>query len=479
MAESRCDADIIILGAGGAGLMAAIAAADTGASVLHLDKMPRLGGCFSYLGGTTAGADTRMQREAGVADSAEKYFEECLRMPEARERCDPSILRAFCQEAGKWVDWLDEHGAYPGESRRVREGIWGEGWSVPRAYMVTRPFLEVIRPEYDRRLAAGRVRLQLSTRATGLLMEKSRVTGVSAIQDGKAVEYRARAVVVATGGYGSSTELVRRYNLPGAEQVMSLVPSFATGDGLHLCGELGARLVNLRPSLPLAGGVPNPANPRRRIAHVDMKKYPGAIWVDREGRRVVNEDAGHLSPATRQALARAPGMVLVVVLDRRIKEENPCILGGWFGNQPRTWEWFDELADKGEVVQKADTVEALAQKCGMPPAAFMATIERYNGFVSAGLDSDFGRKELKYRLENPPYYAVRTGPYTTSTTGGPAIDSDTRVLDGEGRPIPGLFAAGEVAGYQGVGTGYFDMGCLIFGTRAGRNAAAEAKGSEA
>jgi fumarate reductase flavoprotein subunit len=473
MNQKERDADIIIIGTGGAGMMAAIAAADAGAMVLQLDKMPRIGGCFAYLGGTTAGAGTRMQKEAGIADSGDKYYEECLRMPEARERCDPVILRDFCAEAGKWIDWLDEHGAYSGASRQVRNGIWGEGWTVPRAYMVTRPFLEVIGPEYRRRLDSGHIRLLLNTRVTGLLREGGRVIGVSAVREEKAVEYRAGAVVVATGGYGSSTELVRAYNLPGAESIMSLVPAFATGDGLRMCAEAGAKLVNLRPSVPSIGGVPNPENPRRRIAHVDMKQYPGAIWVDLEGRRVVNEDAGHLSPASRQALARAPRMVLVVILDRRIREENHCILGGWFGNQPRRWEWFDEQAEKGEIIKKADNLEELALKCGIPAAALKPTMERYNAFVSAGCDADFGRRDLKYCLENPPFYAIRTGPYTMSTTGGPAIDPGTRVLDCEGKAIPGLYAVGEVAGYQGVGTGYFDMGCLIFGTRAGRNAAAE------
>jgi flavocytochrome c len=475
MTHLSSDADVIVIGTGGAGIMAAIAASDAGVSVLQLEKMPRIGGCFAYLGGTTAGASARMQREAGVSDSPEKYYEECWRMPEAHERCDQEILRTYCEEAGKWVDWLDERGAYQGSSRQVRNGIYNEGWTVPRAYMVTQPFLEIIGPEYRRRLDSKKVNLMVNTRVTGLIMEEGRVRGVNAVRDGKAIKCRSRAVVVATGGYGSSTDLVRKHNLTGADNIMSLVPAFATGDGLQMCERVGAKLVNLRPSLPYLGGVPNPDNPRRRIAHVNMTKYPGAIWVDLEGHRVCAEDAGHLDPAVRQAMARTPRMVLVVVLDRKIKEENSCILGDWNGKSARTWDWFEEQAEKGKIIHKADTIEGLATKCGIPPAALKSTVGRYNGFVNQGIDPEFGRRDLKYSLENPPYYAIVTGPYTISTTGGPAVDRETRVLDGNGQPIPGLYAAGEVAGYQGIGTGYYDIGCFVFGNRAGRNAAADAR----
>lgn len=472
MNANQRDSDVIIIGTGGAGLMAAIAAADSGASVIQIEKMPRIGGCFSYLAGTTAGAGTRIQREAGIIDSPDKYFEECLRIPDATERCDPVILRDFCLEAGKWVDWLDERGAYSNTSRQAHGGIYSEGWTVPRAYAVTRPFLEIVEPEYRRYLDTKKVRLVLNTRVTGLLKEKGQVFGVTATQEGKLVTYRARAVVVATGGYGSNIDLVRGHNLLGAENIISLVPAFATGDGLRMCENAGAKLVNLRPKLPYIGGVPNPNNFHRRIAHASMAGYPGAIWIDMDGQRVTNEDTGFLNPAVRQALARAPKMVLFVILDRQIKEKNPSILGSWFGNLPRTWEWFDEQANVGSVIKRADTIEALAEKCGVSPAALKMTIDRYNDFVRSGYDTDFGRKELNYRLENPPYYAIHTNPYTLSTTGGPAIDRDTRVLGSDGQPIPGLYAAGEVAGFQGIGTGYLNMGCLIFGTRAGRNAAA-------
>jgi fumarate reductase flavoprotein subunit len=246
----------------------------------------------------------------------------------------------------------------------------------------------------------------------------------------------------------------------------------ATGDGLKMCEQVGAQLVNLdQPLLPSLGDIPDPANAERALAHVDMEKYPGAIWVDLDGNRVINEDVGSRTPPARMAMQNAPGMVLHVIIDDKVKNENPPIFAKWFLLPERDWNWFDEKAGEGIIIKKSDTIEGLGELTGINAAGLKATIEKWNGFVESGKDLDFGRKDLQYKLENPPFYAVKVIPSVVISTGGPAVNDRQQVLDETGKIIHGLYAAGEVTGYRAFGTGGSNMGCIVFGKQAGIMAA--------
>jgi len=473
---SSSDGDVIVVGSGGAGMMAAMAAADEGARVVHFEKMPRIGGCWAGRGGTTTGAQTGMQFEAGIyEDSPHLFYADCMKDRKARERCDPEVLMFYCQRAGQAVDWLDSLGSYPPEVRQPRPGIYGEAWSVPRCYPVLKPLSDVILAEYEKRVSRGDIEVHTYTTVTDLLEKEGRVWGARAkVKDGSRSDHRAGAVIVCTGGFGSNIALIRRYNLPNVKDIMTTTPSFARGDGLIMCEKVGARLVNMDHTVatgPYGGGVPNPANPERQIAHVNMNKYPGAIWVDTNGRRVVNEDCGMLSPEFREALAETPEQTLVVVLDRKIRDENKPILVTFFGVQERSWEWFDKKAEEGVLIKKASTIEELGNRLGVNARNLKDTITRWNGYVAAGKDPEFDRKEPGYKIESPPFYAIPTGSLLIASSGGPAVDVRQQVLGVTGKVIPGLYVAGEIAGFQGYGTGMFNMGNFVFGQQAGRMAA--------
>ena len=316
--------------------------------------------------------------------------------------------------------------------------------------------------------------LLTSTMVIGLIQKEGRVTGVRAKgETGTESDYQAGAVVVCTGGFGNNPELIKR-NLPEAAGIITHTPAYAKGEGLTMCEKVGAALVNMDHTFatgPYSGGVPSPDKPTRAIAHVNLNKYPGAIWVNMEGRRMVNEDCGGYQPKAREALAKAPGLVLNVILDRKIKEENPPILEGIFVVPQRSWEWFEEKANEGVIIKKADTIQELGQKLGMEPSNLMDTVDKWNHCVEAGQDTDFDRKDLNFKIEIPPFYGIRMSTIVIASSGGPATNVRQQVLDNGGRVIPGLYAAGEVAGYQGHGSGCLHSGNIVFGRQAGEMAA--------
>jgi len=393
-----------------------------------------------------------------------------MRDIQVRNQCHPEILRFYCRHAGQAVDWLDSLGAYTSETRQPVPVQYGEDWTVHRTYRVDGPLLNVISAEYRKRLERGDIELRLNTTVINLVEEQGRVVGIMAKGEGKVENmYRTGAVIVCTGGFGSNIAFVRRYNLPGAKLVMTAAPAFAKGDGLTLCEKVGAKTVNLsRPAKSgiYLGCVPDPKRPERQIAHVNVKKYPGAIWVDTQGRRVVNEDCGAYAPEARVAMENAPGQVLIVVLDRKIKEENQPILIKWFGVPERSWDWFEKKANEGVIIKKADTIEELGHKLDINVQNLRDTIARWNGFVESGKDLDFGRQDVAYKIESPPFYAIPTGTLVLGSHGGPAVNVRQQVLDEQEKVIAGLYAVGEITGYRGHGTGGLNTGNIVFGRQA-------------
>jgi len=474
------EADVIVIGTGGAGIMAAMEAADHGAKVLQLEKMPQLGGCFAFLGSSLTGTQTKIQFDHGVFnDSPEILYADMMRFPRVRAQCQPEVLKFYSQHAGEIVDWVDSINGIIPEMRKPMPGMYGDNWTINRSYGMIRPAYKLLEPMYQRRIDRGDITVITSTEVTQLIEKEGRVCGVVAKgEGGKEINYTAGAVIICTGGFSNDVSLLKRYNFADAETVVTAAPGFARGDGLFMCEKVGAGLVNLDEPIttgPYLGAVEDPEKPGTQIAHVNMNRYPGVIWVNKEGRRVVNEDCGALNPPARDALYASPGKILNVIMDQKIKGENKTIFHGWIGAQERPWEWFDEQANQGVIIKKADTIDELAPKIGIEPAVLNDTITKYNQAVASGEDKEFGRKELDYKIENPPFYAITTGTIAFVSNGGPATNVEQQVMDNDGKLIPGLYAAGEVTAYRGFGTGSMGTGVLLFGKQAGRMAALSLK----
>jgi len=466
-------ADLLIIGAGTAGLPAAIHGADLGAKIVLLEKNEAIGGTLHVSGGQMSAANTKLQIAKGFDDSPSRHYRDVLRIGRFLNSSD--LVKLDVENAGPMIDWLQDIGVeFTLESPFLFYGH--EVYSVARTHQPVasgRTLLEAFRRELDKRIARGDVAVHFGIQAKKLIKDKEgRVSGITAEdKSGRLREFRSRAVILATGGYGASSDLINKYNPQYRTAVWGGMPH-ATGDGIVMAQELAAKLTHMDYLIPSPGAVEDPRNPGSALRGVRLQLSPqgfaGAVWVNKAADRFVNED-GYGQDEKERALAKQPGMTFFVVFDEKARNANSPILAGW------TKERFEQEADRGEIIKKADSIEALAGKIGVSAARLRETVSRYNGFVEAGTDLEFGRDKMKYPLAQSPFYAIRTIGTFLLTMGGIKVNSDLAVEDEKGRVIPGLYAAGEVLGNgqlagAGMVGGMSVTPAITFGRIAARNA---------
>ena len=248
-----------------------------------------------------------------------------------------------------------------------------------------------------------------------------------------------------------------------------------TGDGLRMASSIGADMTHMPFAGTYAAGFPVSDKPGERRALLLLRMdSAGCIYVNKNGDRFVNETIGHV-PVGRIELTQ-PEKRMIIIMDQTMFDEWVAwnkkinIVTGWSDEQVK------EAAEKGVQIKKANTIKEVAEKVSLPADKLEATIKKYNGYVDNKNDAEFGRKDLKYKVEKAPFYAIPVKPIIMQVLGGLRIDPKTRVLDAYDKPIPGLYAAGELVG--GVeGTMYDGGSCigsgLTFGRMAGKSAAAK------
>lgn len=466
--------DVIVIGAGFSGMNAALEAATNGAKVYLIDKNDDMGGSIRFAGGTTSAAGAKMQIEAGVEDSPENFQADIVRMGGGTNV--PELTKKHTECAAAAVDWLDELGADFGD-RQPKMSSSYDAFNVPREYRVTgggKAMVELVRPLIMEQVEQGNISLLLETEVADILVEDGAVTGV-VLTDG--TEYRAPATILATGGYGHNEELLHRYNYAN---VLTMSPSFVTGDGYKFAEKAGAQFNNMDYLPAYPGGVPVGGFDVSCTASV---QYPGVIWVDNTGNRIVKE-LGSLDSERKAAYANAPENLVYMILTQSMKDTQDPILsvgGGFSGKADEGWTYFDQLLADGNCVYYGETIEELAANAGIDAEGLAATVEVYNGYVAAGEDKDFGREADTMVALEGPFYAVKTCPYVMLTKGGPLMNPDAQTLNADGEPIPGLYQCGELAGGANIGGsanigGLANTSCIVWGKIAGANAAAYALG---
>ena len=444
--------DLAVVGAGSAGIPCAVAAADAGASVLLVDKADDVGGTLHVSGGHLSGGGTEAQRRHGIDDSPDAHFADVLRISPSLPRTD--LLRLAVDLAPGLIDWLTEDLGLELAPDCPRLVYGHEPYSTPRTVYgldEARSILAVLRPELARVVAAGGVDLRLGTAVTSLLVENGDVVGVR-LPD---AEVRAGAVVLTTGGYGSSPELFAE--LEAAPLVSAAWPT-STGDGLRLGTAAGAAIDGQGSFLPAFGGLP-PPDGGSRVRWADrplltVERPPWEIYVDRSGRRWVAEDEPSID-AKERALARVPQMTFWTVFDAQgLGESHPMVV---------SWS-RDDLAARADVrpgVHSAPTLDGLAELAGIDPAGLSATVAAYNDAVAAGVDAEHGRRYLPAPIAEPPFYAMRNHGVTLVTFAGLDVDTDLAVRRADGSTIAGLYAAGEVIGAATTNGNAFCGGMIL------------------
>jgi flavocytochrome c len=467
------DADVIVVGSGLAGHGAVYGALDRGAKVLLLEKNDRLGGTSFTATGTYAAVGTAIQKAKGIVDSKELFVKDVNRI--GHGMADQDLLAKFVEESTAVWEWFVASGLPVNPSGPVIDPVHSP-YSVARTTTpVKNSANEYVRilAEQSRAKYAARLTALVNTTVTGLVKENDRVVGVRAKSGAEERTFYAKAVVLATGGYGSNREMIKKYS-PRYAEYRTVTPGFATGEGIEMAKAAGAKLVNMDYIVGYFGAMPLNAN-SYALGFGDLTSgfaegWKGEIWVDAKGKRFVDEDESD-EDIRETAIQTVVDGKMLVVFDQGIMEKNG-------GKTPiRT---FDARMAEGYSVKKAATLEALASAFGVDPAGLKATVEAVNASVAAKKPDAFG-KTTGMAFAKGPYYGVLSYATIFMTQGGVKVDTKLRAVGEDGKPIPGLYAAGEVMGTtQWGGYGYAggtgNAPAIVFGLDAGKEAAAFALG---
>ena len=428
-ADETYDVDVVVVGAGAAGLYAAQTALEAGANVLLIEKAGVTGGSTARSGGKILGAGTPWQEAQGFTDTPEMMYD-YLKSFDRDGIMDEALVRTFCEASAENIQWLVDRGVQMQDVEPIHSSLtpWrvhnvqgGGGQTSGHGGQFTVPLTNL----YEQ----GGGKVIFNCRANELITDESgAVVGVKAEKaDGSAVTVNAKAVILATGGYAHNEEMLAKYNDFLPTNIYSGVPMGNVGDGLTMAVAVGAK---------------NFDAPGLQLVYVSYDCYCGineesGLIVSEDGERVVNEWSYQSHVA--QALADADstwGFYITAVKDGVCVEPYPML------------QWGVTM----EKVPHAATAEELAALIGVDAQALSATVARYNELCAKGEDEDFGKPaEYMIPVEGDMLYAFRMTPGSSVTFGGLQIDTDAHVLDVNDAPIPGLYAAGEVAF-----TGLFD-----------------------
>jgi len=460
------DIDLIIVGGGGAGLSAAIMARDARASVMMVEADRKLGGATALSAAVMYAAGTSVQRAAGIeGDTPQAMYDYVMTL--AGWEHNPKILKVLCENSGPSMEWLIGLGVQFPPQYLVCSGVE----SVPRGHPSQGLADSLINAAGARGAEAA-----LSTRVESLIVENGRVCGIRA----QGVKLRAGAVVIATGGFGNSPEMIKRL-FPTAAQhgewtyAVHWRAPFILGDGIKLGESVGAEVVGYDNGLLL------PTSGFGQFVEAFLP--PWIMLVNQKGKRFMDESAPYaVSGYLLNAQPGQHGYALfdeptLVEASQDMRFADPYHSGAAMP----TWEFnlIRQNIAKG-TVHKADSVAELAAKVGVEPEVLECTVAEYNRNCDAGTDPDFFKKMDRYfSMRKPPFYAREVRASVIGQTGaGLNINEHAQVLDRRGLPIPGLYAGGETLGcvqgkrYSGGGLGIANA--IVFGRIAGQSAAADA-----
>ncbi len=429
--------DIVVVGAGPAGMTAGIYAAEGGADVLVLEKMSTVGGAGAISSGATDSYGSKFAKEKGIEDSAEQLKADMTTAGHGYNQED--LVDLFIENAGETFDWLVSLGVAYGDPTPSEEH------SVNRVFLATGSGVSITNAIEKRCEEAG-VEILLETKATELITEDGKVTGVKAEgSDGTAYEIYADAVVLATGGYGANSDLLT--------DSLAATPYYgaacSTGDGHLMAQAVGAELVHMDFGKVYPGGWEY-ADGKAKISlgyTLLAVQQEGAIIVNSDGVRTFRE--GGLNYEFKNAIRSDKNNVNYLVLDAAAFDVwKTAVNSKQRGNLGSEEDIENAIAANGTskpVIYHADTLEEVAALAGMDGETLKATVEKWNIYVENGVDEDFGRTTLSRKIGEGPYYLIAEKTRFATTLGGVVINTNFEVHTAEGTVIPGLYAIGEIA----------------------------------
>lgn len=410
--------DIVIVGAGAAGFAAAITAHDAGAKVILVEKNPLTGGNSMLAAGGMNAAATQMQAKKNIKDSADLMFKDT--MTGGKNINNPALVKILAEKSAESIDWLTSIGADVSDVGRLA------GASVNRAHRPTggaaigAHLIEVLRKNASDR----KIDIRVNSKVLQILRDSSgRATGVQV--EGKhrgLYVINAKAVIIASGGFSANMVMVESYRPEYKGMTTSNQPG-ATGDGMRFGEAAGGKLIGMQdiqihPTVAYGS----------RILITEAVRGNGAILVNKEGKRFVNELTTR--DAASAAILKQQDKMAYLIIDENIRKSL------------RQIEGYFHLG----LVKEGTTLKDLASAIGAPPDILESTVAQYNTAVETKNDTEFKRADMPRPIKTPKFYAIGVQPGIHYTMGGLEIDEQTRVINKNGMPIPGLYAAGEVTG---------------------------------
>ena len=477
--DEEYNTDVVVIGAGGAGLTATARTIQNNKKVVVLEKYPQIGGNTTRAGGPLNAAEPEWQNQfkalSGEKESLEKLAQTPIEEIDSEYQEDFKKLQQQINEyvesgadylfdsvllheiqtylGGKRTDLNGNeiHGNYALVTELVNNVLDSVKWLTDLGVKfdrsdVTMPVGALWRRGHKPVEPMGYAFIHVlgdwiedhgatvltETRATHLIIENSKVTGVVAQgSNGSKITIHAQKVILTSGGFGANTKMVQKYNTYWEhidDDIATTNSPAITGDGIALGKEAGADLVGMGfiQLMPVS-------DPKTGELFTGIQTPPeNFIMVNQKGERFVNEFA------ERDTLAKAAianGTLFYLIADDKIKK-----------TAYNTTEESLEAQVKAGTLLKADTLEELAEKAGMNPDTLVNTIKKYNSYVDAGNDPEFGKSAFNLKCEVAPFYATPRKPAIHHTMGGLKINPKAQVLNEKDQVIPGLYAAGEVAG---------------------------------
>ncbi len=419
--------EVLVVGSGGAGLAAAVSAAQAGAKVTVIEKLAFIGGNTMISSGYFNAVDPERQKKQGIQDSVEKHIEQTLAGGDGR--ADPELVKILCTNALDTLHWLEGMGL---KFRPDVMQVYGALW--PRSHLATEPkgtgFIRVLS---DKCKELG-VQILTGTKLEKIIREgfdEGNALGVLAIRNGKPYYIRAtKGIVLAAGGFSANPKLRALHDPRMLTLTTTNNSACSTGEVMLAANEAGAYLLGLD-YIQCNPGCP-PGHTSRQALHLDVSRY---IFVNKRGKRFVAEDARR--DVLRDAILNLPEKFGYAIVDSDGFNSYNQIVRDDAMKGLKTGDAFT-----------ANTLDDLAKQMGVPADQLKKTVAEYNSMVEKQKDPDFGKapRNLAHKIEKAPYWAALSSMAVHHTMGGVRIDPQTRVLDRQGEVIPGLYAAGEITG---------------------------------
>ena len=460
--------DIIIIGAGSAGIPCAICAAERGLSVLLVEKENEVGGTLHVTAGHMSAVGTRRQKECSIDDNTANHWADVQRI--SHNTADEIIAKKAVELAPVTIDWLQDLGYRFHEKAPLI--IYGhEAYDQPRTYFgaddyfggsIMQPgkaVLKTLLPVFEKLTAAKKIELLTKHSLTKINCSHNKVNTIEVIGNGTKKIFTGKNIVLTTGGYAAD-KIFFEQNHPGF-RLISTSKESSTGDGIKAAIEIGAVFQNANKHISTLGGIETEPGTGRadfwkawaRVSNSNDRK-PREIYVNKNGQRFMNEFDLTVDERERIVLQQ-PYQCFYVLFDESSLQDGAGIVVQWNTLQ------FKKEAAKEKCCWAAGSIRELAKKIKVPEENLIATITAFNKAVSLQSDEVFGRTYLQDSLTQAPYYALLVNAYSLISFGGIKVNEQLQVMHHNGTAIKNLYAAGEILGAGATSGNAFCGGMLL------------------